>query len=75
MVALVLQAASQQSTAVNLEHRTVELGQGGLYKFGAGNIGPDIVHTQATFGKEVFLAVGLNNRVDEDEGHDVTDGA
>lgn len=74
VVALVLQAAGQQTTAIKFQHAAIQLGQAGFHKFWAGHIGAEIAHAQAAFGEEILLAVGLKFGVDEHQRHDAAHG-
>ena len=75
VVALVLETTCQEPGAIYMENGAVQLGQGGFNVARSGNVGADVMYAQAAFCKEVLFAVGLDNRVDEHERHDVSDGA
>ena len=70
VVAFVLQAAGEQTIAIDFEHAAIKLGEFGTDAFGAGYVGSDVAHAQASFSEEILLAVGLNLGVDEYQGHD-----
>ena len=74
MVALVLQAAGQQTTAIDFQHAAIQLGQAGFHEFRTGHIGAKVTYAQAAFGKEILLAVGLKLGVDEHQRHDAAQG-
>lgn len=75
MVALVLQAASQQAAAVYLQHGAIQLGKGGSNMVETANIGANIANAQAALCEKLLFAVGLDGGVDEHQRHDVAYGA